>query len=185
MTFDRGGGGADPTASYYADTNLDWPERDEPHQPSTTSITTTGASVSGGGAYREGAGEREEGPRGGGGGVFGRLSEDGEEGEGSFVIEPSPGSTPQPAELEDGEGGYIVDPSMISNSPIRCFTRLSEMDPQESAWYKDQFKGKGRGRGRGGGGGGGKRQLPMTREERESATWGRDDFGDLFGTGGW
>ena len=183
MTSD--GGGADPTASYYADTNLDWTERDESHRPSTTSIATAGASVSGGGAYRVGAGEREEGPRGGGG-VFGRLSEDGEEGEGGFVIEPSPGSTPQPAEpmmIEDGEGGYIIDPSMISNSPIRCFTKLSEMDPQERAWYKDQFKAKSRGRGRGGGGG--RRQLPMTREERESATWGRDDFGDLFGTGGW
>ena len=178
MTSDGGAAGADPTASYYADTNLDWTERDEHHQPST--ITAAGTSV-GGGAYRGGRGEGEEEL---GGRVFGQLSEDGEEGEGDFIIEPSPSGTPQPAEpmaIEDGEGGYVIDPSMISNSPIRCFTRLSEMDPQESAWFKDQFKAKSRGRG----GGGGRRQLPMTREERESATWGRDDFGDLFGTGGW
>jgi hypothetical protein len=48
--------------------------------------------------------------------------------------------------------------------------------------YEDQYKAKSRG---GRGRGGGRKQLPMTREERESATWGRDDFGDLFNTGGW
>ena len=167
-------GGTDPTASYYDDANLEWTEREEQQQPSTT----TAASVSRG-AY--GGGEREE-----GGAIFA------EDGEGGFIIEPSPSSTPQPEAMaiEDGEGGYIVDPSMISNSPIRCFTRLSDMDPQERAWFEDQYKSKSSEGGRGGKGrksqrGGGRRQLPMTSEERQSATWGRDDFGDLFNTGGW
>lgn len=164
-------GGTDPTASYYDDANLEWTEREE--QPPSA---TTAASVSRG-TY--GGGERDE-----GGTIFA---------EGGFIIEPSPGSTPQPeaVAIEDGAGGYIVDPSMISNSPIRCFTRLSDMDPQERAWYEDQFKSKSgggggrRGQGRKSQRGGGRRQLPMTSEERESATWGRDDFGDLFNTGGW
>ena len=172
LTSDRGG-----TADYYADTNLEWTEGDK-QRPSTT---TAAAGSIGGGVYGEG-GEGEEGP-----GAFDQLFEDGE---GGFIIEPSPGSTPQPEPLavEDGEGGYIVDPSTISNSPIRCFTRLSDMDPQERAWYEDQYKAKsGRGRGRRTqrGAEGGRRQLPMTSKERESATWGRDDFGDLFSTGGW
>ena len=182
-TSDRGG--RDPTASHYADTNLEWTKRDE--QPLFTTVTAASGGYGGGGER-----EKKERP-----GAFEQLSEDeggGGGGGGGFIIEPSPSSSPpqsEPMAIEDGEGGYIVDPSMISNSPMRCFTKLSDMEPQERALYKDQYKAKsGRG-GQGrksqrGTGRGGRRQLPpMTSEERESATWGRDDFGDLFNSGGW
>lgn len=166
-TSDRGG--RDPTAS---------------HQSLFTTVTAASGGYGGGG-------EREEKERPG---AFEQLSEDEGGGGGGFIIEPSPSSSPpqsEPVAIEDGEGGYIVDPSMISNSPMRCFTKLSDMEPQERALYEDQYKAKsGRG-GQGrksqrGTGRGGRRQLPpMTSEERESATWGRDDFGDLFNSGGW
>lgn len=166
LTSDRRG--TDPTTSYYTDTNLEWTEREE-QQSTSTAVSASG------GAY------------GGGEGAFGQQPE---VGEGGFIVELSPTSTPQPeaVAIEDGEGGYIIDPSMISSSPIRCFKKLGDMDPQERAWYEDQYKGKsgrGGGQGRKSQRGGGRRQLLMTSKDRELATWGRDDFGDLFKTGGW
>lgn len=152
--------GSDPTSSYYADTNLEWTERDE-QQQSTTAVSASR------GAY---------------GGVFDQQPEDGE---GGFIIESSPASTPQPEPIATEDGGYFIDPSLISSSPIKC-KLLSDLDPQERALYKDQYKpksGAGGGQGRKNQRGGGRRQL--TNEEKESATWGRDDFGDLFNTGGW
>ena len=152
----------DPTVRDFADANLEWTEEEE-------RFTTTAAATGGGGAYEVG-------------GAFAQQSEDGE---GGYIIEPSPGSTPQPEAvgIEDGEGGYTIDPSMISDSPIRCFKRLSEMEPEERAVYEDQYKPKRGGQGRRSRGGRGRSQLPVTNEERQSATWGRDDFGDLFNTG--
>ena len=64
---------------------------------------------------------------------------------------------------------------MVSNSPIRSFKRLSDLDPQERAGFDNQFNSK-RGRGRRG-------QRSLTAEERRSATWGRDDFSELFNSG--
>ena len=104
----------------------------------------------------------------------------GEDGEGGFIREPSVDSEVQAeaVPIEDGAGGYIIDPSMVSNSPIRSFKRLSDLDPRERAGFDNQFNSK-RGRrsqrGRG--------NQPMSSEERRSTTWGRADFDDLIESG--
>ena len=138
---------ADRGEGNYDDDHLDWTEREG---SAGTSRGTYGVDTP---------------PEYGGGG-------------GGFIRESSVGSEANPEaaiQYEDGEGGYIIDPNMISNSPIRTFKKLSELDPQERAGFDNQFKSK-RGRGRRNQRG----RQPMTVEDRRSATWGRNDFGDLF-----
>ena len=103
----------------------------------------------------------------------------GEDGEGGYIRELSVDSEVQaePVPIEDGAGGYIIDPSMVSNSPIRSFKRLSDLDPQERAGFDNQFNSK---RARGRRNQRGQQNQPMSSEERRSTTWGRADFNDLF-----
>ena len=107
-------------------------------------------------------------------GDYGDLHDDGP---GGFLLD-SEMQPPEAMPIEDGEGGYFIDPSMVSNSPIRSFKRLSDLDPQERAGFDNQFNSK-RSRGRRGQ----PRGRPLTNEERQSTTWGRDDFSDLFDSG--
>ena len=46
-------------------------------------------------------------------------------------------SHPQLYRSEDG--GYIVDPSTVSSSPIRTFTRISDLSPSKKAGFLGQF----------------------------------------------
>ena len=76
------------------------------------------------------------------------------------------------------DGGYMIDPSAVSSSPVRSFKKISELDPKERASFQNQFTSKGKRRGvkkshQGPSSG-------MSREERVSSTWGRDDFDSLF-----
>ncbi len=50
----------------------------------------------------------------------------------------------EPIPCEDG--GYAIDPTAISNSPIRSFTRIDEMDPKLRAGFQNQFRIHGKGR---------------------------------------
>ena len=100
-----------------------------------------------------------------------------EDGPGGFLLD-SEVQPPEAVPIEDGEGGYFIDPSMVSNSPIRSFKRLSDLDPQERAGFDNQFNSK-KSRSRRGQ----PRGRPLTNEERRSTTWGRDDFSDLFDSG--
>lgn len=70
------------------------------------------------------------------------------------------------------DGGFAIDPTSISSSPIRCFTRLDDMAPEERVRFQNQFRTKG-------GSGRGKQQLSF---RQRSQDWpGRDSFDALRG----
>lgn len=66
------------------------------------------------------------------------------------------------------DGGFYIDPSTISNSPIKSFTKISDLGPKQSDMYYNQFSHKERSR---------KRQSGAT---VEGNTWGRADFDELL-----
>lgn len=56
---------------------------------------------------------------------------------------------PQPQAIRCEDGGYVIDPTSISSSPIRAFTRLDDLEPEERVQYQNQFRTKGaRGKGK-------------------------------------
>ena len=65
------------------------------------------------------------------------------------------------------DGGFIVDDSTISNSPIRTFTKISEMGVKDRERFRNQFK---------------PRALPKKRAGASSTAWS-NDFGDLAQSG--
>ena len=74
-------------------------------------------------------------------------------------------------------GGFIVDMSTVSNSPIRTFTKISDLRPDERERFRNQFKGHSRG--------GGRRAVSRT-SQTSTSTWGREDFDELVAnTGEW
>ncbi len=68
------------------------------------------------------------------------------------------------------DGGFMVDESTISNSPIRTFTKISDMAAKDRERYKNQFN----------------RPPPKSRSGGPAAatggTWS-SDFGELAGSG--
>jgi len=66
------------------------------------------------------------------------------------------------------DGGFYIDPSTVSNSPIKSFTRISDLGPKQSDMYYNQFSHKQKPR---------KRQLGAT---VRGNTWGRPDFDELL-----
>ena len=66
------------------------------------------------------------------------------------------------------DGGFYIDPSTISNSPIKSFTKISDLGPKQSDMYYNQFSHKQRSR---------KRQSGAA---VEGNTWGRPDFDELL-----
>ena len=67
-------------------------------------------------------------------------------------------------------GGFIVDMSTVSNSPIRTFTKISDLDTTERDRFLNQFKGHSR---RGG------RRTVSGSTRPTTSTWGRDGFDEL------
>ena len=66
------------------------------------------------------------------------------------------------------DGGFYIDPSTISSSPIKSFTKISDLGPKQSDMYYNQFSHKQRS---------GKKQSGAT---VEGNTWGRPDFDELL-----
>ena len=58
----------------------------------------------------------------------------------------------------------MIDPETISHSPIRCFTSLSSLDPEERGKYQNQFRSKG-------GGASGRRKQQLSFQERAGPGW--------------
>lgn len=55
----------------------------------------------------------------------------------------------QPRAIRCEDGGYVIDPTSISSSPIRSFTRIGDMEPEERVQFQNQFRTTGAsGRGR-------------------------------------
>lgn len=77
---------------------------------------------------------------------------------------------PQAIRCEDGS--YVIDPTSISSSPIRAFTRLEDMEPEERVQFQNQFRTKGAS-------GRGKQQLLFQQRGRPE----RDSFDQLRGEG--
>ena len=50
----------------------------------------------------------------------------------------------QPHAILCEDGGYLINPSSISTSPIRSFTQLQDLDPDQRACYQNQFQAKAR-----------------------------------------
>lgn len=88
----------------------------------------------------------------------------------NHVTMPPPVNVPRVIQTEDG--GFKVDESTISNSPIRTFTKISDMSTRDREKYKNQFN----------------RQQPPTKRRRSNAittvatgdgTWGSGNFVEL------
>lgn len=67
-------------------------------------------------------------------------------------------------------GGFIVDMSTVSSSPIKTFTKISDLDALERDRLLNQFKGSTKGRGR---------QTVARAGQSTAATWAREDFNEL------
>ena len=82
----------------------------------------------------------------------------------------------QPHVTRCEDGGYMVDPTSISSSPIRSFTRLEDLDPQERVRFQNQFQNrKASGRGK----------KPLSFRQQTGRGWtGRDSFDELRGEKG-
>lgn len=69
--------------------------------------------------------------------------------------------------IQTEDGGYRVDESTITNSPIRKFTKLSDMATNDREVFKNQFN----------------RPPPSKRRSNAvtigGGTWGGSDFGEL------
>lgn len=76
----------------------------------------------------------------------------------------------QPQMYPSEDGGYIVDPSTVSSSPIRTFTRISEMPSSEKAGYLRQFDHSRRKKGR---------RSTLKEGGNQSGWHGRSDFDEL------
>ena len=80
---------------------------------------------------------------------------------------PPPPSVTETRLIPSEDGGFIVDDSTISNSPIRTFTKISDMGAKDRERFKNQFK---------------QRALPKIRAGASSTAWS-NDFGDLAQSG--